>query len=398
MKRVLTALTALILLLGSIAVPSWAGTTGVLSGKVSDGSGSPVAGVAVKATSPSQTATATTDAGGNFRFLSLGPDVYTLTLQKDGYATATQTDIAIFADQVETLAITLQSASARIGGAPAAATTVASATSDLVKHGSVSDVYSVSAATQHAVAGLTGQGSLNQAYSAIASVPGAVVGKDETGWYQEVRIRGGDNKQVGYEVDGVPVNFVFQNDPQHLLSTLGQQELQVYTGGIPASADAQSLAGYINQVIKTGTYPGTASIDAAIGAPTFYHTLSLEAGGSTPDRRFSYYVGADGINQGFRYINNNNGANLPGFQYPVNVLPDFGGNGVAYTGNGVPAGTPLFVAGNAFNYASNVQRDVVANLHYRIPHQNSAVSDEFQFLYQNSDAWGTDYSSINDFG
>ena len=35
----------------------------------------------------------------------------------------------------------------------------------------------------------------------------------------------------------------------------------------------------------------------------------IEVGGATPDRNFSYYFGIAGYNQGFRYVNNDNGAN-----------------------------------------------------------------------------------------
>ena len=34
----------------------------------------------------------------------------------------------------------------------------------------------------------------------------------------------------------------------------------------------------------------------------------VEAGGATPDRLFSYYVGVAGYNQDFNYVDNQNGA------------------------------------------------------------------------------------------
>ncbi len=82
----------------------------------------------------------------------------------------------------------------------------------------------------------------------------------------------------------------------------------MYTGAAPADAEAQGLAGFINQVIKTGTSPGYMSFDGTVGTPTFYHSLQFEAGGATPDRRFSYYVGLGGFNQDHRYIDQQNGA------------------------------------------------------------------------------------------
>ena len=38
------------------------------------------------------------------------------------------------------------------------------------------------------------------------------------------------------------------------LSSLGTSETEVYTGGSPVSGESATLGGYINQVIKTGTF------------------------------------------------------------------------------------------------------------------------------------------------
>ena len=99
-----------------------------------------------------------------------------------------------------------------------------------IKSGTTADVYSVNAAAQQAAAALGGGGSLNSAYSAVASVPGAYVPGNQTGYYQTVVIRGGDYDQVGYEFDGVPVNRSFDNYPSRSASSLGNAEVQVYTG------------------------------------------------------------------------------------------------------------------------------------------------------------------------
>src|SRR6202011_3136245 len=111
------------------------------------------------------------------------------------------------------------------------------AASALVKAGTTSDVYSVSAATQAKVASLGGGGSLDAAYGAIASTPGVVVPAGQSGWVQTIHNRGGDYDQVGYEFDGVPVLRAYDNYPTTTASALGQQELQVYTGAAPANSD-----------------------------------------------------------------------------------------------------------------------------------------------------------------
>lgn len=76
----LIALFALILCQGTWVL---AGTTGSITGTVTDkATNAPLADARVTATSPSQSATTTTDATGHFTFLSLGPVTYTLSMRK----------------------------------------------------------------------------------------------------------------------------------------------------------------------------------------------------------------------------------------------------------------------------------------------------------------------------
>ncbi|MFN2529375.1 MAG: carboxypeptidase regulatory-like domain-containing protein, partial [Candidatus Baltobacteraceae bacterium] len=299
---------ALMLLVTFLVQGTWAlaGTTGGLTGVVVDEKNAPVSGAAVTATAPSGSATSTTDASGHFVFVSLAPDTYTVSVTKTGYAPISSAGISVFADQTQTISLaTHLEALKEIGNV-----TSRSATS-LVKSGTTSDVYSVNASQAEKMTGLGGGGGLDNAYSAIASVPGAYVPVGQSGWFQAVYIRGGDYDQVGYEFDGVPVNRSFDNYPSTNASALGQQELQVYTGAAPANSEGQGLAGFINQVIRTGTYPGFGDSQIGLGAPIFYHKLNGEAGGASPNRLFSYYVGLGGYNEGSRYYDQSNGAGIP---------------------------------------------------------------------------------------
>ena len=69
------------------------------------------------------------------------------------------------------------------------------------------------------------------------------------------------SEQVAYDFDGLPVTRQSDLAPIATLTSLGSQEVQVYTGGTPATSNSSGLAGYINQVIKTGTFPGYADAD-----------------------------------------------------------------------------------------------------------------------------------------
>ncbi|HZV76500.1 MAG TPA: TonB-dependent receptor [Candidatus Babeliales bacterium] len=378
-----------------------AGTTGGITGRVTDSkTGAPLTGVLVTANSPSQSARSTSDATGTFAFLSLSPDTYTLNFSKTGYDPVTQPGLTVVADQVQTYNAGLTPTLRTI------AHVTAQSAQSLVKPGTTSDVYSVNAAGQVAAQGLSGPGSLNNAYGAIASVPGVALDQGEQGWWQTVHVRGGDIDQVGYELDGIPVNRAYDNAPQTMLSSLGSQEVQVYTGGVPASSDAQGISGYINQVLKTGTYPGYGEANLAVGYPAFYHQASVEFGGSTPDRNFSYYVGIAGSNEDFRFVNNQNGAQYPdSFFYPTSAVPGYTcglttctptaySNGYVYTGTPSPV---LFTSGLGFALATQSLRDTVINLHMGIPHSNG-LRDDVQLMWMTSENLNQYFSSIDDFG
>lgn len=377
-----------------------AGVTGGLSGTVvSADTSAPIAGAQVTASSPSQVATSTTDAAGHFTFLTLAPDTYTVNASRSGYQAVSAPGQVVFADTVQTVTIRLPKALKTIAHVSAVAAGA------LVKSGTTADVYSINATTQKAVAALGGGNSLNSAYSAVASAPGAYVPPNQMGYFQTVMIRGGDYDQVGYEFDGVPINRSFDNYPSSSASSLGNAEVQVYTGAPPANSESAGLSGYINQVIKTGTYPGEGTASFGIGTPTFYHRAAVEIGGATPDRNFSYYLGIAGFNQDFRYLDNNNGASYANF---VGTPMSFAGNSAyAPDPNGFYSGhcpgdalanTCQYYLGG-INYATaawNAIRDVVANVHIGIPHRSDAGRDDVQLLWDSEMALTGFYSTTND--
>ena len=307
---------ALALLVAFLLQGTWAlaGVTGGLGGNVTDDQGKPVAGASVKVLSASQAANATTDASGHFTFLALAPDTYTVSIVKDGFAPLSESGITVFADNTLALSFQLQRQLKTI------ANVTSTAAGSLVKTGVGSDVYNVNSATIAASAALGGGSNLNSAYSAIAAVPGVNVTIGGMGWNQNVFIRGSQSFFTGYEYDGIPVNRAFDNYNASTESNLGLQELQVYTGGGPASNASSGTSGFINQVIKTGTYPGYATFSGGVATDAFYHQAKVEAGGASPDRNFSYYVGLSGYNQAFRIIDNSNGT---GFMGPGGIFSDY---------------------------------------------------------------------------
>ncbi len=260
--------------------------------------------------------------------MSLAPDTYTLGAAKENYQETSVTGITVFADQVQTASITMPKSLQDI------ASVRTQAASSLVKSGVGGDIYNVTPAQMEKSAALGGGGNLDNAYSAIASVPGLVVGTGGMGWNQSVVVRGNNPFFTGFEYDGIPVNRAFDNYTASTASNLGLQELQVYTGGGPASISSTGTSGFINQVIKTGTYPGYGMFSGGIGSEAFYHQARIEAGGSTPNRNFSYYVGLSGYDQAARFIDNNDGAQ---FNYTGSrtANTDSSATNFTFTGEGV---------------------------------------------------------------
>ncbi|HVN69600.1 MAG TPA: TonB-dependent receptor [Candidatus Binatia bacterium] len=395
--RHLVTASALLAIFASQVTWALAGVTGGLTGNVQDAdTAAPIAGAQVTATSPSQVATTITDASGHFAFLTLAPDTYVVSVSKTDYQTESVPGQIVFADTVQTVRVRLQKSLKTI------ARVTSAAGGALVKSGTTADVYSINASTQAATAALGGGGLINQAYSAISTVPGAYVIPNQTGYYATVNIRGGDYDQVGYEFDGVPVNRSFDNYASSSASSLGNAEVQVYTGASPANSEGQGLSGFINQVIKTGTYPGYGTASLGIGTPSFYHRASVEVGGSTPDRLFSYYVGIAGSNQSYNYVNNNNGSEydnwigpplgIVGGPYGNPFAPGwslyFGGTGNSYF--------PLGPAGNYGLFSTISARNTVVNLHIGIPHKYDSGRDDVQLLYDDEALQNQFYISGND--
>jgi hypothetical protein len=407
LRRIGTTVSAFFIILWCCSnARALAGTTGGVSGRVVDANTSvAVEGAKVTIVSPAQSAMTTTDAAGRFTFVSLAPDSYTLSIEKDGYEALSFAGISVQADTQQTLPFTMRKTLRTIGRV------TTRSNGDLVRPGTTADVYSVNAAQQDRVSALGGGGNLNSAYSAIASVAGAYVPPNQSGYEQTVHIRGGDSDQVGYEFDGIPINRGFDNAPSGSTSSLGQQELQVYTGASPANSEAQGLAGFVNQVIKTGTYPGTEEANVALGTPTFYHSASIELGGANQARTFSYYVALGGFNQDHRYADQFNGSSVSDefgtvlFTCPspasIATLPSCFTNGHQNLGQagspGYALGPLIYGGGSTATIVNFADRNTVVNLHFGIPHKNG-LKDDVQLLYNNDELYSTLASSALDEG
>ena len=400
-----------------------AGTTGGLIVKVTDAAtGSPIAGAAITIKGYSGGSTGVTDASGVLRFNSLAPDSYTVTVAEAGYGTHTE-DSFVFADQTSEI-------DAKLGKA---ASTASVGAVGVVQPGVTSNFASIDAANIAALRGLQGNTSYDQTYAAMNSQPGVFSPQGQPGWYQRVYIAGGDQDQPGYEYDGIPVERRdWQSSPLINFSDLGVQELQVYTGGLLATSDATGIAGYVNEVVKSGSSPSYIDVNVGSGGPMFYHSISVEAGGAS--KNFSYYVGLLGDNSTYRYINQQNGAGLePGYFFPVqldssglycNAVPSgYAAVGVTLAPGKNPALPPVMnsagqtgmcfdtgqrawngnagfesAPGNVYGIGATWDRENVGNFHFAIPHKHDGLKDDVQVLVMESEIYNNFDSSNNDYG
>lgn len=405
---------ALLLFVAFLLQETWAlaGTTGGINGTVMDETGAPVVGATIKVVSASQSASSSTDASGHFNFLSLAPDTYTVSIEKPSYSPASYAGITVFADNQLALRFTLNKQLKTI------ASVTSRSTGSLVKSSVGGDLYSVNSSSIQSAAVLGGGGNLNSAYSAIASVPGVTAQIGTAGWNQNTYVRGSQTYFTGFEFDGVPVNRAFDNYNASTESNLGLAELQLYTGGGPASITSSGTSGFINQVIKTGTYPGYMSLSGGLATDAFYHQAKVEAGGATPDRRFSYYVGLSGYSQAFRFLDNSNGVSLmgPGGIYALNsysttafgfaalegaypICDPSNGSQLASTvvGAGSTAGCLYPYSGLAATGSNVIDREDVVNFHFAVPRKDGR-RDDLQLLWNASMLKTYTYGDINDLG
>ncbi len=379
---------ALLALLVLLVQGTWAlaDTTGGIEGKVTDQNGNAVSGARVTVTSPSQHATATTASNGFYAVLNLSPDTYSVTATKDGYDTSTVYGITVQANQSTAADVKMHTAIRTIGHV------TTTATASIVSKTVTGDLYAVNAqAIARANGNAGGAETLYSQNSIVGSLPGvtryAVGAGPGYGGQGQLSIRGGAPDQVGYELEGVPLNrgFDFYNGTS--FNTNGLASLEVYTGGAPADS-GRAMSGYINEIIQRGSYPGGASFTASSGTPLFSHSLLASVWGGTPNNRFTYYVSTLGSNNYVNFGNRSNNANL------------------SYT---IPAGdpgcgpfnfslTPTVTSGhfrmncavaNSLNspvsqgaYAStpyNALRDTATNLHWTFAH--NGLNDDLQMLY-----------------
>ncbi|HXW75781.1 MAG TPA: TonB-dependent receptor [Candidatus Eremiobacteraceae bacterium] len=374
------AVLGAVLLVALPSGPVAAGTTGSISGHVVDDKGNPVAAVHVVATSASQSASALTDSHGFYSILNLSPDTYSLTGSKDGYDSVTLSGVTVQADQNTGVDLTIRPS------VKVLAHVTTSANASVVSRTVTGDLYAVNAQAINSYQGSAGGAeTLYSQNSVVGSLPGVIRSVGSGGGYAgngTLSMRGGTSDQIGFELEGIPLNRSFDAANGTSFVTNGLAALEVYTGGEPADA-GRSMSGYINEQIRRGSYPGGADLTGVFGGPDFNHTLQSDMYGGTPNGRFTWYVSTLASNAAYNFSDSHN---LDG--HVINIAANdptcaaFNDFYSVAEPCGQSFSLPVPISQAAFWGLVNPSaaiRDTVANLHFAIDH--NGLADDVQALY-----------------
>ncbi len=228
--------------------------TGQIRGTVADPSGIGVPGLTVNAASDALmgTATATTDDDGNYRFPSLPPGKYTITVKADGFFPYTATGLLVITGQQAELEIKLQPASG-------------AASVDVIAAKPVVDTQKTSSGAVLTRESMRDIPAAGRDYQGLATLAPGVVDSGNG----NPNVHGSFDSSNQFSTDGV-------NNTDPITGTFSQnmnydaiEEVQVVTGGMDAEY-GKSLGGAVNIVTRSGgnEFHGDAQLIYSAGAPT----------------------------------------------------------------------------------------------------------------------------------
>ncbi len=287
-------LAGLLLVACAAALPFRAGaeTGGLVSGTVTDDrTHAPIPGAAIVAKSPSATYRTTTDSQGRYRFLSMLPDNYSISVARNGYAPFSTIVVVINGSQ-QSVNVSLSTSLKTI------ATTRARSAGSAFQHGMTIDTYTV---TGNQITMVQGKEFATDQNQLLRSIPSVTIDKSGT-----VSIRGGFAFEAAYEFEGIDYttpNANLQNTLQNvgnfnLLNGVGSVQL------IPGGGDAthgNTGTGLVLFTAKHGTFPSYFHADAEALVFPYLHQLGLEWGWADPKQRLSNYAGFIGIRKNYQY-------------------------------------------------------------------------------------------------
>lgn len=276
MKQLKRVFAPILLLAIALACPLWSGTTGKITGIVTDTeTDEPLAGANVTV-SGTQLGSAVAS-NGNFTILHVPPGVYDVTVRMMGYAKTTVQNVRVDIDQ--TARVNVQLTPEVIAGEevtivaerelikPDVATSVISVSEDEVANLPVNNVVSA-IGLQAGVRG--GWGGPSNGAAAPSFVSNYSRGKVSV--QGGLNIRGGDGDNILVEMDGVTLRDPRNNEPITQIPLSSVKEVSVERGGFNAEY-GQVRSGIVNIVSKEGNkkgYSGSFQIRYSPPAPKYW--------------------------------------------------------------------------------------------------------------------------------
>lgn len=259
----------------------FAGTTGTISGTVTDAkSGAPIVGATVAAVSASATLKTKTNGAGFFSLTGVSPDTYTLSFAYPGTQPTSITGVNVFADQVADVSTKLEKSLTTIGRV------TARSQGGAYQPTQTQDTYTVTSAQIQTTLGRTD--ALSES-NLLVSLPGASY--DSSGYPV---LRGGRENEEGFQFEGIDYTDAFTSQFINSLNlTPGVGSLQLTPGSGDAST-GNAGTGAINLIAKRGSYPGFGSIQGTAQTPDYNHELGVEYGIASPSGRLSSYTAFQG--------------------------------------------------------------------------------------------------------
>jgi outer membrane receptor protein involved in Fe transport len=214
-------------LAGVAAGTARAGTTGKLSGRITDAKGQPLVGVSVAI--PALRTGAATDADGRYTILNIPSGTYDVRVNLLGYGPVTTTGVAVSADLTARLDITLKESAVQLSEV------VVKSTRPVVDINKTNSIANVTSAEIEKLP-------VQELQDVVNLQAGVVDG----------HFRGGRLGEVQYQVDGVSVNNIYDNKTSLRLDRSLLEEVQVISGTFDAEY-GQAQSGVVNAVLKRGT-------------------------------------------------------------------------------------------------------------------------------------------------
>jgi outer membrane receptor for ferrienterochelin and colicin len=330
----------------------WAGTTGKISGKVSDAR-TKEALIGVNVVIEGTVLGAATDLDGNYMILNIPPGSYSVKASAVGYGGVTKTEVRVSIDLTTTLDFELSEVAIQ------AQEVVVVAERPLVQKDLTASTAIVNADQIKALPVTE--------FTQILSLQAG---------YMDGHLRGGRAGEISYWIDGVPVTDVYDKSLVIEVNKNLIQELQVISGAYNAEY-GQAMSGIVNIATKEGgdKFGGSATTYAGDYASTHdgvFQGLGLKRFNPTRIRNFEGSLDGPILKDRLTFFANARYIYFTGYNYGVRKFN--------------PGAVPVVVNGELYILGTDPVKDSIANFNALTPEKRvspDTISRYYNLLRQN---------------